>query len=257
MRSWRTIRTSSVLALFASLFLCSGNLHAQVFSPGIRGGIAIPQLQGGNSPQSEGYTSRTAGNLSVFADREITPTLALQLDLMYAGQGGKKTGLQVIPALPELPTLPPGTNLYADFRNVAIMDYLDLSVLGKLSTGLRGSLRGYLAAGPYLGYLLSAKTHSSGTSLLYVDPAGTIPLTIQGQPLPAQDLSGDTSITGDIKRWDTGLIAGVGLERGLGSGRLVLDLRGAYGLTDIQRDPANGQNNTGALILSLGYQLNR
>ena len=40
----------------------------------------------------------------------------------------------------------------------------------------------------------------------------------------------------------------------LGSGRLELDVRGGYGLVNVQKDTAtNGKNNTGSLVMSLGY----
>jgi len=32
-----------------------------------------------------------------------------------------------------------------------------------------------------------------------------------------------------------------------------IDIRGYYGFINIQKDPINGKNNTGALVWSLGY----
>ena len=46
----------------------------------------------------------------------------------------------------------------------------------------------------------------------------------------------------------------MGYGRPLGYGRIELDLRGGYGLMNVQKDTAaNGKNNTGSLVISLAY----
>ncbi len=253
MASWP--RSSSVLALTLALVVApAATGHAQTVALGVRGGVAVPELRGGDSPQTQGYTSRLAPNFGVFLNAGFTPDLSFRFDLAYAGQGGKKSGLQEITAPPDLP-VPQGTTLYADFDNKAVLEYLEGSFLGRYGRNVTARTRVYLDVGPYVGYLLRARTLTSGTSTIYLDAAGTTPLTIQGQPLPPQDFGGETEITSDIKRWNAGLAAGFGLTREAGPGRIVVELHGTYGLVDIQRDPANGTNNTGALVVSGGYEI--
>ncbi len=47
--------------------------------------------------------------------------------------------------------------------------------------------------------------------------------------------------------------AGVGFAREVAHGFVTLDLRGGLGLTNIQKDAANGKNSTGNLVIALGY----
>lgn len=244
-------------ALLMTLALVAGTAatgHAQSVSVGFRGGIAVPELRGGDSPQTQGYKSRIAPNFGLFLNKSFTPALSFQLDLAYAGQGGKRTGVQPITASPDLP-VPPGTTLYADFDNKAVLEYLESAFLGRYDRPLSERADVYVDAGPYIGYLLRARTVTRGTSTIYLDPDGTTPLTIQGQPLPPSDFGNDTDITSDIKRWNAGLTGGVGMTLRAGPGRLLFDVRGTFGLVHIQRDAANGTNNTGALVISAGYEI--
>jgi hypothetical protein len=46
--------------------------------------------------------------------------------------------------------------------------------------------------------LLNAAQKTEGTSQLYLDKAGTQPVGIQGQPMPARSFKADTDIKKDI-----------------------------------------------------------
>ena len=52
-----------------------------------------------------------------------------------------------------------------------------------------------------------------------------------------------------------GLTGGIGIAQTFGNGDFFIDIRGYYGFINIQKDPINGKNNTGALVWSLGYAL--
>ena len=58
-----------------------------------------------------------------------------------------------------------------------------------------------------------------------------------------------------LKNMNIGITGGVGISRTFGPGDLILDLRGSYGFSDVQKDPINGKNHTGCLVISLGYAL--
>ena len=163
--------------------------------------------------------------------------------------------MQPVTAVPAdlLQLLPPGTMLYANFQNEAILNYLEIPITAKFTWGDR--LKYYINAGPYAGVLLNATQKTDGTSQLYLDNRGTQPLGIQGQPMPAQVFNANTDIKKDINLVNFGLTGGIGLTYPVGgSGQVILDARGAYGITTIQKDKdANGKSRTGGLFLTLGY----
>lgn len=245
----------SLLVICCYSFL-SGSLFSQTISAGISGGISIPQLKSsGDNEISKDYSSRIAATFGLFADLGITQQVSVKAAVNYAGQGGKRKGMQPLPVIPPLLSqmLPPGTMLYADFKNEAVLNYLEIPVTAKFTWG--SGLKYYLNAGPYVGVLLNAAQKTDGNSQLYLDKSATQPVGIQGQPLPSQSLKADTDIKKDINTLNFGITGGIGIAYPVGSsGEIIVDARGAYGLKTIQKDTnANGKSNTGALFLTLGY----
>ncbi|HVU99355.1 MAG TPA: porin family protein [Puia sp.] len=222
---------------------------------GLKGGISIPNLTGGGgNPLSDNYSSRLAANFGIFAEHRLHGHWSLQAELNYAGQGGKRDGLQPISDLPpELAQMvPPGSFLYAKFKNKAILDYLELPILAKLTWGTPWQF--YVNAGPYAGYLLHAKEKTSGASLIYADPQGQQPLGTQYGPVPPQDFAATTDVTSSIKRWNVGVTGGIGVAKPLGTrNKIFFDTRFEYGFINIQKYKEDGKNNTGNVLLSLGY----
>ena len=239
--------------LFAVL-LFSGTASAQPIWLGVHGGLSIPDLSGGGgNALSSNYTSRLAGNFGFQSDFGITKKFSIAVELNYAGQGGKRDGVQPITNLPaEFQSMvPAGDYLYANFKNTAAFDYLELPILARLTWGKTWKF--YVNAGPYLGYLLHAEEKTKGTSFIYEDPGGQVPLTVQGYPVPAQDFTANTNITSDIHKFNVGVTGGVGLAYPFGKNEIYFDVRGEYGLINIQKYSVDGKDNTGNLLLSLGY----
>ena len=108
----------------------------------------------------------------------------------YSSQGGKKDGLQAFPTPPEFAALFPAgmapTYLYANYKSEAKLNYLMIPVLAKFRWNLKpmSPIRIYIDAGPFVGFLLSAKQVTSGSSMIYTDSGGQ-------DPLPAGDQSFD------------------------------------------------------------------
>jgi hypothetical protein len=101
-------------------------------------------------------------------------------------RGDKKNGLQAFPGaqvdamFPQEATVPTyPTYLYADFKSEAKFDYLLVAVLAKFGWSLKpkSPFRIYVDAGPFLGFLLSAKQVTTGSSIIYGDPGGQQPLS--------------------------------------------------------------------------------
>ena len=241
--------------MILAVLLLSGSVSAQSTWFGVHGGLSIPDLSGGGgNALSSNYTSRLAGNFGLQSQYSITKKFSIAIELNYAGQGGKRDGVQPITSLPPgtQAYIPSGDYLYANFKNTAALDYLELPILARLTWGKTWKF--YVNAGPYLGYLLHAEEKTKGTSLIYEDPGGKVPFTIQGYgEVPAQDFTANTDVTSSIHRFNVGVTGGVGLAYPFAKNEIYFDVRGEYGLLNIQKYSADGKDNTGNLLLSLGY----
>lgn len=252
----KTIYTASILMTLLIGMIQPTHAIAQEIWLGIKGGLSIPELSGGNTPQSKGYKSRTGPDFGFLAYHDLSDHFALQVELSYVSQGGVKKGVQILnPSMLTGLPVPAGTPLYANFKTEAIMNYLEIPLLVKYTIPVFKTHRFYIDAGPNFGYLVNAKTKSSGVSQIYLDQAETQPVGVGGQPLPAQDFKAETDIKSDLKKMNIGITGGAGISRTWGPGDLILDLRGSYGFTNVQKDPVNGKNNTGCLVISLGYAI--
>lgn len=227
------------------------SLFAQPLFLGVKGGLSIPELQGGGTPQSEGYSSRLAPNFGAYINYELNSYFSFQAEVLFSGQGGVRNGMQAIGNVSNLP-VPPNTSLYANFDNETRLNYLEIPVLIKYNFS-KSTSGIYVDAGPYLGILLNAKTETSGNSNIYLDPSGSTLLTVNGYPVPPQDFNAETDNYSEINKVNVGITGGIGLGMPIGSSVLYLDLRVAYGFIPIQADKENGSNHTGALYLTIGY----
>ena len=254
------IASAFLLSAVGSILPGLNTLNAQDFYLGAKGGWSLPELSGGNNEISKGWKSRSAFNFGVLATREINKKIALQVEVNYASQGGQKNGVQPMPD-GTVPGLPTGMTFYADFKSVAILNYLEIPFLAKYVLLQTHSQRIYIDAGPYFGYLLNARDKTSGTGSIFTDKSGTLLMIPNPQspdqyiPLPAQSFDANTNITSDIKKFNFGINGGVDIGQNVGSGNLFLDIKGYYGFLNIQKNPVNGKNNTGALVVSVGYAL--
>jgi Outer membrane protein beta-barrel domain len=247
----RKLICSSIMGFTLSLIFNAAS--AQSIWLGVHGGLSIPDLSGGNgNALSSNYTSRLAGNFGLQSDFGITKKFSIAVELNYAGQGGKRDGVQPITNLPaQYQAFASGNYLYANFKNTAAFDYLELPILARLTWGKTWKF--YVNAGPYLGYLLHAEEKTKGTSYIYEDPQGQEPLTVQGYPVPAQDFTANTNITSDIHKFNVGVTGGIGLAYPFARNEIFIDARGEYGLLNIQKSSVDGKDHTGNLLLSLGY----
>ncbi len=232
--------------------------HAQVMI-GVQGGLSVPDLSGGNNEISQGYTSRLAPDFGITAEFGISNNFSIEPQVNFDGQGGQRNGLQPVTNLPpELPPLPNGNYYYANFNNMSILNYIEIPVLAKYTFQF-GGFGLDVNAGPYLGFLLNATEKTSGTSQIYLDKTGTTPLAMPNgnggyTPVPAQSFEASTDVTNSINEVNFGIAGGVGIILRVSTrSSLSLDLRGLYGLTNVQKYAQDGTSRTGNLIVSLGY----
>jgi hypothetical protein len=229
--------------------------QAQPLLVGVKGGLSIPQLKGGGTPQSEGYTSRLAPNFGAFVTYPLGERFGVQGEVLYSGQGGQRLGMQPIFAggLSSLP-VPEGVTVYANFENETVLNYLEIPLLARyFVTGTGSDVAVHVDAGPYVGFLLNATVVTSGMSSIYRDREGTQPVEILGNPLPPVNFENEQDVKSNLNTVNMGLAAAVGMNFPFYGQQLGLDIRGVYGLTPLQADEKNGSNSTGALVLTLGY----
>lgn len=243
----RTFKSS--VFFFLAMLLCFGLLDAGEVWLNLHGGLSLPNLKGGTNELSQGYTSRKAPFFGLGLDFKLSHPAFLKMELNYSSQGGQRNGLQ--PLAPDqlsgLP-VPPGVTLYADFQNETILDYLEVPVLIGLVMGRSSRL--LLEVGLFVSYRVRAKTITSGTSLIYIDPAGSIPID-PGLQVPFE---AETDVSQEINRWNYGLCGGLGVKMPVGSGQILLGGRFNYGLANIQSHPEiTGKNRSGGLIITIGY----
>lgn len=236
-----------VLAV-AAVLLCAIAVQsrAATWDFGVHAGSSIPNLRdNGGGDLSSGYSSRLAPFLGAFAGRSLSPAWSLRAELNYAAQGGKRDGMQPLQDASQFP-VPPGTTLYANFKTEAKLDYLEIPVLVRYHVSAAPGL--FVNGGPYAGFLLSAKTVTSGSSQVFLDSQGQQPVDANTYPFDAT-----TDNKSDLKTFNWGIQAGVGYVHEAGNGIVSLEVRGGLGLTNIQKDSANGKNSTGVLVLAAGY----
>lgn len=229
---------------------CLGQATAQApIYVGLQGGISIPNLRaGGGNEVSEGYSSRLGPYFGVIGQYRFSELFSLQPEVNYSAQGGKKDGLQAISAQDVNPAADPGTYYYANYSSEARLNYIEVPVLAKFTFRLSDALHLSVDAGPYVGFLVSAKNKTSGKSSIYADKAETQPF-----PVGEQSFDANTDIKDQLHHTNWGIQGGAELEQTLGRGYLFLHLGGNYGLVNIQKGSEHGKNNTGAATAVVGY----
>lgn len=252
----RTTFSLAALLLFA---FCFGVARGQDNFVGFRGGVSLPRLSGGGDNEvSRDYKSRAAFNGGGFFEWAIRKRTSVQFEADFAGQGGKRKGVQpVTSAIPGLPPLPAGVYYFGDFETDAVLNYLEIPVLLKHRFGKNEKRRLFVTGGMFYGHLLNAHTKTSGSSTIYLDKNKT-PLLIPpaNQPLSPISFAATTNIKNDIHHENFGVTGGGGIEFPRGENYFFAEARFAYGLRQIQVDPIkNGSSHAGSLVLSFGYAL--
>jgi hypothetical protein len=140
--------------------------------------------------------------------------------------------------------------LYANFKSEAKLNYLLVPILAKFGWNLssRSPIRFYFDAGPFAGFLLSAHQVTSGTSMIYADPQGTIPVSPSAQPFDANN-----NIKDQLNTFNFGVSGDLGFAYRVSRSNVFIEGGGNYGLLNIQKGTANGKNQTGAGTLAVGY----
>ncbi len=241
--------------LFFILFVfLSENIWAQNFQIGLKGGLSLPKLASGSggTAVNTGYKSISGPDFAVFADYSLSKKYSLEVSLECSTQGGKKTGLQTIPASDFGQYFPPGSDiqyLYANFTSTVRLQYLMLPVLLKytMDLGASGRWKLYGAGGVFGALLVKGTGSTSGTSKVYLDPEMMQPLRPEAVTF---DSTGD--IRNQLQHGNFGIEGNVGLLYQMQQLSFFLEGGGNYGFINVQKHSQNGVNHTGALVFRIG-----
>jgi len=233
--------------VLVSCFIISSVYAQHATYIGVQGGISIPNLTAGSdnqNPLANGYSSRLGADFGVLATFQIKKTFSIQAGIDYSEQGGKHNGLQAVSN--PYGSVPPF--FYANFNNSAHLNYLLIPLMGRFDFKLSQKLNLYVEAGGFAGFLLSAKSVTSGNSYLYLDSLGQQPAS----PGP-ESFDTTTSIKSSINTFNAGIIGAVGLTYDLGAGKIFVEGGGNYGFINIQKNASDGTNYSGAATVHIGY----
>ena len=260
------MKKNALLLTIAALFILFGNLYSQEITIGAKGGLSIPNLTGGSSvnPLSSGYSSGTGADGGIYAEYHITKPFSVSVGLEYSSQGGKKNGFQAYTTPAQIAPLfapyPAPTYLYADFKSVAKLDYVLVPILARYTWKIskKSPFKIYAAFGPFAGFLLNAHQVTSGSSpISMMNPDGK---TYTQLPIPPsttpQSVSFDatTSIKDSLNTFNAGICGFVGISYSFNKKHTIfIEGGGNYGFLSIQKGTANGKNNTGAGVVTVGY----
>src|SRR4051812_7817904 len=177
-------------------------------SLGIKAGIGIPNLKAsGDNPVSSGWSSRLGPYAGVISKLKLSNRFSLHAELNYASQGGKKNGTQAIATSGYTDVIPPGTivppYVYATFNSEVKLNYIELPVLAELSFPLSSVVSFFFNVGPYGGYIINAKSVTSGLSNIFFDENLTQPFF----PAPVS-FDQTLDIKSDLKKFNWGVQGG-------------------------------------------------
>ena len=268
----------------------TSSLYGQSVSVGLRGGASIPNLTTtSENPINKGYSSRFGGDAAIFAEIHFSDFFSIQPMLEFSQQGGKRNGMQALPAsqmiegIADDPNIPDGIDIedilvnqildgqeyiYLNTDVSAKLNYLMLPVLAKVGWNLgpknENHFRFYADAGPFVGYLVSAHQDFSDTKNgLYKTEDAEEPITLNGIPLEdlmnqfdidlAEEVNGSKDIRSELNHWNVGISGQIGFSYHFSRSSIFIEGGGNYGFINIQKDSENGKNNTGAGTVNFGY----
>lgn len=220
---------------------------------GVKGGINMSNLDGSHA-KCDLPLSKSSFSTSFFVAVKIFPSAYFQPEINFTQQGGNQTGMQQVPhKIMNIMDLN-DVNLYADFRNVTAINYVEIPLLVKFILGRK--LKYYACFGPYIAFLYQATLQTSGNSYLYLNRQGTLPFIQKESPYPSVSLYHIVNIKEDIKQINAGVQGSLGLQYPLGPGNVMLEYRTNIGITNIQSHPqTDGKNQTSSLAVLLGYSI--
>jgi hypothetical protein len=181
------IRAACIAALI--VLASAPPLFAQLPGLGVKGGVNLASQTASGEDGGEGFARFPALVAGAFMTFRLAGPIEVQPEALYSVKGARVDE--------------------AGFRSTAMIDYLEVPVLARVSRRGSGRLGFYAAGGPYAAFQLRARTR-----------------TKFGAATEEMDISDA------VERADFGVSIGGGVE----FRRLVFDARYVHGLKDVDKD---------------------
>ena len=197
---------------------------------GFKAGMNIANVGGDDVNSSDDIDDKYGFNFSVFSEKAINPNVSFQWEIQYSEKGW--------------------SNSYEDSdwdyeessEFVLSLHYLEVPLLFKYTITSSSQFMPYFNMGGVLGFNISGKTEYD--YYYYYDD---VSMTWEDSD------SGSEDITDEINPFEFGLLFGGGVKIPTQTGKLLIDIKYNFGLTNIPDDEDFSISNR-VWLLSLGYQ---
>lgn len=229
------------LQILLCLLLLAGSFEAQAqigerrnsIALGVSGGIALNTIGFNPTIKQSMHIGETLGIVARFTSEKYFKTYcALQLEVNYTRLGWREN---VLNAQSE-----PLPDTYR--RDI---HYLQFPLLARLGWGCEyKGFMGYFLAGPQVGYCLGEKSQQSNFTL-----------DAEGNPDRPNGMFEQYHMNVE-KKFEYGITAGLGVELSTIAGRILLEGRYYYGLSDIFKNSKKdvfGRSNNNTIVAKITY----
>ncbi len=229
------------LQILLCLLLLAGSFEAQAqigerrnsIALGVSGGIALNTIGFNPTIKQSMHIGETLGIVARFTSEKYFKTYcALQLEVNYTRLGWREN---VLNAQSE-----PLPDTYR--RDI---HYLQFPLLARLGWGREyKGFMGYFLAGPQVGYCLGEKSQQSNFTL-----------DAEGNPDRPNGMFEQYHMNVE-KKFEYGITAGLGVELSTIAGRILLEGRYYYGLSDIFKNSKKdvfGRSNNNTIVAKITY----
>ena len=211
----------SARLFFPVLFsLFAGSSSWAQMSVGLKSGVNLSNFSfdeesydSGFSGDSPGFKTRTGFNFAVLFNYALTPTMSIQVEPGFSQRGAR------IDETDE--TVLSGQRYRIEGKGKVIANYIEMPVLFQYKPQF-GKLEGILSFGPELRYLTSPLKFKS-----------TVKTYLNGELVSEEKDNQSLSGNDGIRKFDIGLVAGVGAAYPIGSVKIFGEARYHFGINNL------------------------
>lgn len=243
------IYRKALLSAAVSFLVINAWAQKDSLEAGVHMGIAMTRLYDRSGNDNDFYF-RQAPDMGIRVGYGLSQMLSLSGEINYVRIGSRRDGLLPLGHIFPQNGFPEGS--FANFTEQVHLDYLEIPLMINGQTGERLKLS--VGLGPFIGIRLGAGRTTTGSSHIYRDSAGHLTELLPLQP--PRSLESSQNITKDTRAINLGGCQRVGLSYKTGRGRIGLEARYSFGLTDIWKKGRSADvNKTDQLALRLAYTI--
>jgi len=204
-------KTTLLSAAFLFSMFAAANSQAQMHV-GLRAGANLSTLAMENADGSA-FKTRVAPNVAVLFNYQISPSFSIQAEPGFSQRGAK---------IENTTTLKDNTQTYRyELKGKTILNYIEMPVLAQYRPSL-GKLEGIVSLGPEVRVLAKPQVLKGGSKVY-----------INGEL--AEENTAEEVLSGDDgpRKFDFGLVGGVGVAYPVGNLRIFAEARYHFGLLNL------------------------